>query len=619
MARSFQTFDCKLRVVALAAVLATLTAGTGAQVVIGTTPAGNTPWDCTNTAGASAGLSAIAIGAGAAAADLGSISVGASAGAGASGTQNTAIGSQAGAGVTGTDNAAFGALAGQGIVGNQNISLGQSSGFGSQGDRNLFLGYLSGTGITGNSNFNGGEESGSYTLGDRNVAIGRLAGRYTHGTENVAIGAGAGSGSWSADPSTSPVFNRTVAVGGGARSSADEAIAVGSNAQAMSAGAVALGRFTQAQATNSVAVGAAALASGATATAVGSSSMASAENATALGASTTASGLRSTAVGAFATAAGADNIAIGAFSTSAAGQAVQVSSATIGGQTYAGFAGSASAFGVLSVGNTFQKRQIINVAPGALSATSTDAVNGSQLFSVASGLNARIDSLPTAGAGTPGPAGPQGPRGPQGSQGLQGPAGADATGSGPAEPAWITASPKTYTAPQAASANATAVGSGAVARGDNSVAIGTGSSDNGRANVVSVGAVGNERQLTNVAAGVMGTDGVNVNQLQEATTTSHNYTDARVNELASAVRSNRREASAGTAAAIALAGMPQAAVPGRAMVAGGVGVHDGEMALSMGGSKMLEDARGNAWVVKGGMSLNSRGRVSVGAGAGFYW
>ena len=60
----------------------------------------------------------------------------------------------------------------------------------------------------------------------------------------------------------------------------------------------------------------------------------------------------------------------------------------------------------------------------------------------------------------------------------------------------------------------TAVGTGAVASGVNSVALGAGSVDGGRANTVSVGGVGAERSISNVAAGTVGTDATNVGQLR---------------------------------------------------------------------------------------------------------
>ena len=68
----------------------------------------------------------------------------------------------------------------------------------------------------------------------------------------------------------------------------------------------------------------------------------------------------------------------------------------------------------------------------------------------------------------------------------------------------------------ATAASATALGQGASATAANSVAIGAGSVAD-QANTVSVGAVGDERRITNVAAGVNPTDAVNVSQLQSVT------------------------------------------------------------------------------------------------------
>jgi autotransporter adhesin len=128
--------------------------------------------------------------------------------------------------------------------------------------------------------------------------------------------------------------------------------------------------------------------------ATGLNSMASGVNASAAGAG-------ATAVGAGATANLANNVALGSGSVDRA--AVQVSSATITNaqgdtHTYGGFAGTAA--GVVSVGSKGSERQIVNVAPGEISATSTDAVNGSQLYSVATqigvsntAINNRINNV----------------------------------------------------------------------------------------------------------------------------------------------------------------------------------------------------------------------------------
>ncbi len=55
------------------------------------------------------------------------------------------------------------------------------------------------------------------------------------------------------------------------------------------------------------------------------------------------------------------------------------------GTTFSGFAGAAPG-GVVSVGSAGHERQIQNVAAGQITATSTDAVNGSQLYAVASAV-----------------------------------------------------------------------------------------------------------------------------------------------------------------------------------------------------------------------------------------
>src|SRR6516164_2019367 len=61
--------------------------------------------------------------------------------------------------------------------------------------------------------------------------------------------------------------------------------------------------------------------------------------------------------------------------------------------------------------------------------------------------------------------------------------------------------------------NGTALGNRATVTGTNSTALGANSTDGGQSNVVSVGGVGSERRIINVAPGTAGTDAVNLNQL----------------------------------------------------------------------------------------------------------
>lgn len=423
----------------------------------------------------------------------------------------------------------------------------------------------------------------------------------------------------------------------------------------------------------SIAVGPNAVANGISSVAVGNGAAASLTGSVALGAGAKANTVNTAGAEDIGiTGADTGNLALGNGSLDKA--AIQRNVAVIGPFSYGGFAGTAS--GVVSVGRAGFERQIVNVAPGAISAVSTDAINGSQLYSVAVGINSRIDGL-NVGPGGPGPAGPVGPTGPQGpsgsngNNGATGPTGptgpqgipgtnpegavlystnADNTvnyssitlnpgGNGPttisnvaegtngsdavnvnqlngASNKWVTGNPTTYVAPKALGLNSTTVGSGAVSTGTNSVALGNNSRDDGRANVVSVGTAGGERQITNVAPGTAGTDATNVNQLNASAANAYNYTDQRVNQLRGDMQGIAKDAAAGTAASMAMASMPQAFTPGRSLVAAGVGYYDGQTAISIGVSRLTDNGK---WVVKLGGSAGSRGQVGVAAGAGFQW
>ena len=116
---------------------------------------------------------------------------------------------------------------------------------------------------------------------------------------------------------------------------------------------------------------------------------------TAVGAKSHATGEHSVALGVGANATLANAVALGAGSTTAT-NAIDVPSATIGAITYGGgtspFAGSGKVVpgDQVSVGAAGFERQIKHVAPGAITAASTDAINGSQLFYVAKGLQEQI-------------------------------------------------------------------------------------------------------------------------------------------------------------------------------------------------------------------------------------
>ncbi|MBO3653524.1 YadA-like family protein [Acinetobacter bereziniae] len=128
-------------------------------------------------------------------------------------------------------------------------------------------------------------------------------------------------------------------------------------------------------------------ATGKNALAVGVGSKAAGENAVAIGYNNNVVQDKTVALGSSITTTQANSVVLGNESTDRA--ATSESKVTILGQDYA-FAGLGSASnGVVSVGKVGGERQIINVAAGQLSATSTDAVNGSQLYAT----NQAISSL----------------------------------------------------------------------------------------------------------------------------------------------------------------------------------------------------------------------------------
>ncbi len=109
-----------------------------------------------------------------------------------------------------------------------------------------------------------------------------------------------------------------------------------------------------------------------------------------------ASGVDSIAIGPSATANADNSVAIGKGAIASA--AMPVSSATIGGSTFGNFAGS-KPIGTVNIGAPGFERQLTGLAAGRISAGSTDAVNGSQLFQTNAAVASLSSSLSTT-AGT---------------------------------------------------------------------------------------------------------------------------------------------------------------------------------------------------------------------------
>ncbi|WGE51708.1 YadA-like family protein [Actinobacillus equuli subsp. haemolyticus] len=180
----------------------------------------------------------------------------------------------------------------------------------------------------------------------------------------------------------------TVALGSDSIANATSALAVGVGATATADSAVAIGNDSNATGKSSVAIGESSNATGTYATAVGDTSTATGDRSVAFGIDAKARNTSTVAIGDNATATLDNSVALGSGATTEV--AVNTDSATVNGITYSGFAGN-TAHSVVSVGNGNQKRQIQNVAAGRISATSTDAINGSQLYVVANNLTDAIN------------------------------------------------------------------------------------------------------------------------------------------------------------------------------------------------------------------------------------
>ena len=251
------------------------------------------------------------------------------------------------------------------------------------------------------------------TKGEGSVAIG--ANTKASGTNATAVGQASnayGQNSFAGGQSSKALGKSSVAVGDGAIANQDSATAIGAYSQSTAAGATALGFNTRATASGTVAAGRNSKATSNNALALGNEADAQKDDTIAIGYNAQATQNRAVAFGknakatagdtfafgdaakasvgnaiAFgknANAAHAGSIALGANSATEA--AVQTTSATVGGLTFGNFAGNAPE-STLSIGTAGKERTITNVAAGRISDSSTDAVNGSQLYATQNVMN----------------------------------------------------------------------------------------------------------------------------------------------------------------------------------------------------------------------------------------
>ena len=231
------------------------------------------------------------------------------------------------------------------------------------------------------------------TIGVRSFATGKSASAY--GSNTKASG----------DYST--------AIGVVANTTGYSSTALGHRAKAEGHGSTALGSYSWSKGGGSAALGYLARAIGSTSIAIGPISTSSAEDAIALGVGANASGMSSIAIGESTKAEGYNSVALGSDSTNTHENSVALGSSSAGAKNVFndaatklesfddgansktinyngtssyktiinyGYSFTKESTGAVSVGDGSLVRQIQNVGAGRITATSNDAVNGSQLY-----------------------------------------------------------------------------------------------------------------------------------------------------------------------------------------------------------------------------------------------
>lgn len=393
--------------------------------------------------------------------------------------------------------------------------------------------------------------------------------------------------------STASAANAT-AIGTAASALANETVAIGQKANASGQNSNAFGSQANASGTSSLAVGTGSVASNDSTVAIGNDSTVTGASAVAVGASATSTGKWSTALGDSANAKGEKSVALSKDSYAkddnsvALGSgtitrsATQENTATVNGITYNGFAGN-TPVAVVSVGSdktetytppdhstpgrtvtiTPHTRQIINVGAGEISATSTDAINGSQLYMVADqvGKNkTRIDNIRMR------------------TSDVKVKAGDNIN----VEEAYDDANQvKTYTVSTAKDikADSYTVNNSSVQINQNGINAG-------------------DKNITNVADPKAPTDAAN-----------KRYVDNKVNKV-------DRKTRAGIAGVAAIASAPSARKDGKSMVSTGVAHHRGESAIAIKASRNSDNGH---WSTNVNGAADTRGQFTVGAGVGYEW
>ncbi|WP_095079525.1 YadA-like family protein [Pseudomonas sp. Irchel s3h17] len=265
---------------------------------------------------------------------------------------------------------------GSSAFGSQSMALGQGAVSGVSGNTSIVKSLALGFSAVATEGYTVAIGSGTKATGYSAVGIGNAP--VASGTNAVALG------TWT----TASGYNST-GIGNIAVASNSGATAIGDRAKASGSSAIALGTATRAEGSTSISIGAQNVVTGSNSGAIGTGLTfnfdgVSGNNSYSLGNGNTISNDNTFVVGNNVTTTQGNSVVLGNNSTDRA--MVATPTGIINGTTYNYAGGSPS--GVVSVGSVNGERQIINVAAGQVSTTSTDAINGSQLYATNQAISA---------------------------------------------------------------------------------------------------------------------------------------------------------------------------------------------------------------------------------------
>ena len=261
---------------------------------------------------------------------------------------------------------------------------GKGKGINAQGN-NIALGTVAGAGSTGGGNINIGAKSFRDSTGDFNITVGFAAGNASQLTNSIVMGTQSG------EKSTG---DKNVWIGNfqGANSKASNSVAIGSNSTVNGQFDLAVGHYVNVKAAKGLAVGSyntlseKATTSGVFGQGEYGETAIDAVNSYSVGNYNHISGENTFVLGNNVTTSLKNGVILGNNSTD--GDVVGTTSHTFENGTTVNYAGT-TPISTVSVGAKDKERTITNLAAGRVSATSTDAINGSQLH----GVHQMIDAL----------------------------------------------------------------------------------------------------------------------------------------------------------------------------------------------------------------------------------